>query len=74
MDTLTTGTTYVLNKGIEDTQFITASDGLTVSSQLIVPTAKANKNITVICTLLDSVFNPQSSDPVKLYLQGAMHW
>ena len=47
-------------------------DKLTVSSQLIVPTTKAN-NVTVICTLLDSVFNFQSSKPVKLYLQGAAY-
>ena len=66
------GSSYVLNKGIQYTPFISSLDGLTVSSQLIVPTTKAN-NITVICTVQDSVFNLQSSNPVKLYLQGAAY-
>ncbi|KAL5469192.1 hypothetical protein EMCRGX_G030411 [Ephydatia muelleri] len=47
-------------------------DGLAVSSQLIVPTTKANNNITVICIVLDLSFNPQSSDPVKLFLKGTV--
>ena len=67
------GSSYVLNKGIQCTPFIVLPDKLTVSSQLIVPTTKANNNIAVICTLLDSVFNLQSSNPVKLYLQGAAY-
>ena len=66
----TTGTSYVLNRGIQYTPFIVSPDGLTVSSQLIVPTTKANNNITVICTVQDSLFNYQSSHPVKLLLQG----
>ena len=57
----TTGTSYVLNRGIQYTPFIVSPDGLTVSSQLIVPTTKANNNITVICTVQDSLVN-QSSD------------
>ena len=68
----TTGSSYVLNKGIRYTPFIISPDGLTVSSQLIVPTTKANNNITVICIVLDSLFNPQSSNPVKLFLQGTV--
>ena len=32
-------------------------DGLTVSSQLIAPTTKANNNITVISTVEDALFN-----------------
>ena len=66
------GSSYVLNKGIQYTPTVVLPDKLTVSSQLIVPTTKAN-NVTVICTLLDSVFNLQSSKPVKLYLQGAAY-
>ena len=58
------------SKEIQYTPFIVSADGLTVSSQLIVPTTKANNNITVICTVQDSLFNHQSSNPVKLYLQG----
>ena len=61
------GSSYVLNKGIQYTPTIVLPDKLTVSSQLIVPTTKAN-NITVICTLL-----VQSNNPVKLYLQGAAY-
>ena len=67
------GSSYVLNKGIQYTPTIISPVGLTVSSQLIVPTTKANNNITVICIVLDSLFNPQSSNPVKLYLQGAAY-
>ena len=67
------GSSYVFIKGIQYTHFIISPDGLTVSSQLIVPTTKANNNITVICTLLDSLFNHQSSNPVKLYLQGIVN-
>ena len=63
---------YVLNKGIRYTPFIVSPDGLTVSSQLIVPTTKANNNITVICIVLDSLFNHQSSNPVTLFLQGTV--
>ena len=69
VDGYTTGTLYVLNKGIYNTVPI-SPDGLTVSSQLIVPTTKANNNITVICTVQDASYNHQSSDPVKLILQG----
>ena len=58
---------YVLNKGIRP---ITSPDGLTVSSQLIVPTTKANSNVTIICIVLDSSFKQQSSNPVTLFLQG----
>ena len=49
-------------------------DGLTVSSQLIVPTTKANNNTTVKCTVLDSnALNHLSSDLVTLFLQGTTH-
>ena len=41
--------------------------------QLIVPTTKAKNNITVICTVQDSLFNHQSSSPVKLYYQGTVN-
>ena len=67
------GSSYVLNKGIQYTPFIISPDGLTVSSQLIVPTTNANNNITVICTVQDSLFNHQTSNPVKLYLQGTVN-
>ena len=67
-----TGEGYVLNKGIRYTPFIVSPDGLNVSSQLIVPTIKANNNITVICIVQDSLFNHQSSNPVKLFLQGTV--
>ena len=67
------GSSYVLNKGILYTPTIILPDKLTVSSQLIVPTTKANNNITVICTVQDSLFNLQSNNPVKLYLQGAAY-
>ena len=71
VDGYTTGTLYVLSKSIQYTRFKVSPDGLTVSSQLIVPTTKANNNITVICTVLDaSSSNYQSSDPAKLILQG----
>ena len=73
MDGHAIGSSYVLNKGILYTPTIILPDKLTVSSQLIVPTTKANNNITVICTLLDSLFNLQSSNSVKLYLQGAAY-
>ena len=67
-------TSYVLNKGISYIPYV-SPDVLTVSSQLIVPTTKANINITVICVLLDASFNYyyyQSSDPVRLILQGTV--
>ena len=68
-----TGEAYVLNKGIQYTPFIISPDELTVSSQLIVPTTKANNNITVICIVLDLSFNhPLVSNPVKLFLQGTV--
>ena len=72
VDGYNTGSSYVLNKKIQDTQFIVSPDGLTVSSQLIVPTTKANNNITVICVLQDQELNHQSSDPVKLIFQGTV--
>ena len=59
---------YVLNKEIRS---ITSPDELiTVSSQLIVPTTKANSNVTIVCIVLDSSFKQQSSNPVTLFLQG----
>ena len=65
-------TSYVLNKGIYYIPYV-SPDVLTVSSQLIVPTTKANNNIIVMCTVLDASFNYyQSSDPVKLILQGTV--
>ena len=73
VDEQSIGSSYVLNKGIQYTPFIVSPDGLTVSSQLIVPTTKTNNNITVICTVQDSLFNHQSSNPVKLYLQGTVN-
>ncbi|KAL5469158.1 hypothetical protein EMCRGX_G030370 [Ephydatia muelleri] len=72
VDGQSTGSSYVLNKGIQYTPYIISQDGLTVSSQLIVPTTKANNNITVICIVLNSSLNTQSSPPVKLYLQGIL--
>ena len=72
VDGYTTRSSYVLNKGIELKPFIISPDGLTASSQLIVPTTKANSNITVICTVQDSLFNPQFSNPMKLFLQGTV--
>ena len=66
------GSRYVLNKGIQATPYISTPDGLIVSSQLIVPTTKANNNIAVICRVFDLVFNHQSSNPVKLILQGML--
>ncbi|KAL5469067.1 hypothetical protein EMCRGX_G030259 [Ephydatia muelleri] len=72
VDGQSAGSSYVLNKGIQYTPFIVSPDRLTVSSQLIVSTTKANNNITVICTVQDSLFNHQSSNPVKLYLQGKL--
>ena len=65
-----TGSLYVRNKGIQPTPYISSPDGLTVSSQLIVPTTKANNNITVICIAGRALSNYSSSDPVKLFLQG----
>ena len=59
------GSPYILNKGIQATPYISTPDGLIVSSQLIVPTTKANNNITVTCTVFDLVINHQSSNPVK---------
>ena len=73
VDEQSTGSSYGLNKGIQYTPFFISPDGLTVSSQLIVPTTKANNNITVICTVQDSLFNHQYSNPVKLYLQGTLN-
>ena len=69
VDGHTASTSYVLNKRIYHTPPI-SPDGLSVSSQLIVPTTKANNNITVICIMLDALYNHQSSDPVRLVLQG----
>ena len=68
-----TGSPFVLNKGIRYTPYIISPDGLSVSSQLIVPTTKANNNITVICIVGDLSFNPQFSNPVKLFLQGTVY-
>ena len=73
VDGYTTGAQYVLSKGIQPTPFIVSPDGLTVSSQLIVPTTKANRNIAVICTVLDTSYRLQSSNPVRLTLQGTAH-
>ena len=70
VDGYTTGTLYLHNKGIQPEHITVSSDRLTVSSQLIVPTTKANYNITIICIVQDSSFNSQSSNPVKLFLQG----
>ena len=73
IDGLDTGTPYVLSKGIVPIMPRISLDRLTISSQLIVPTTKANNNITVICVLLDlSLYNHQSSDPVRLILQGTV--
>ncbi|KAL5469155.1 hypothetical protein EMCRGX_G030367 [Ephydatia muelleri] len=72
VDGQSAGSSYVLNKGIRYTPFIASPDGLTVSSQFIVPTTKANNNITVICIVLDTSFNFKSSNPVKLFLQGIL--
>ena len=69
VDGYTTGTSYVLNKGIQPTPYIILPDRLTVSSQLIVPTTKANNNTVVICSVLDALHNFQSSGPV-LYLMS----
>ena len=71
VDEYTVTTSYVLNKGIYYTPLVSL-DGVTVFSQLIVPTTKANNNITVICTVQDVSFNHQSSDPVRLILQGTV--
>ena len=75
VDRQSIGSSYVLNKGIQYTPFIGSLDGLTftVSSQLIIPTTKANKNITIICTVQNYLFNHQNSNPVKLYLQGTVN-
>ena len=62
---------YVPNKGIYYTPPV-SPDGVTVYSQLIVPTTKANNNIVVFCTVQDALFNHQSSDPVRLILQGTI--
>ena len=70
VDGYTTGTQYVLSKEIQPTPSIVSPDGLTVSSQLIVPTTKTNRNITVICTVLDRSYQPHSSNPVRFTLQG----
>ena len=71
VDGYTTGTQYVRNKGINYTNpSVVSPDGLTVSSQLIVPTTKANRNISVICTVLGTSYHYQSSNPVRLTLQG----
>ena len=64
-------TPYVCNKGIYYAVPV-SPDGVTVSSQLIVPTTKANNNTVVMCTVLDASFNHQSSDPVRLILQGTV--
>ena len=74
VDGYTTGSSYVRNKGIQDTNFIISPDELTVSSQLIVPTTKANNNITVICIVQNLLLIRQTSEPDKLLLQGTMHW
>ena len=73
VDGQSVGSSYVLNKGIQYTPFIVSPDGLSVSFQLIVPTTKAKINITVICTVQDSLLNHQSSSPVKLYYQGTVN-
>ena len=74
VDGYSTGTPYVLSKGIQLTPFIVSSNGPgIVSSQLIVPTTKANSNITVICTVLDTSYQPDSSNPVRLTLQGTAY-
>ena len=71
VDGYDTGTLYVLRRGILYTPYLNSPDG-TVSSQLIVPTTKTNNNITVICTVVDGSHNVQSSDPVRLILQGTI--
>ena len=71
VDEQSAGSSYVLNRGIRYTPSIITPDGLTVSSQLIVPTTKANNNITVICIVQGLQLNYRlSSDPVKLFVQG----
>ena len=70
VDGYSSGAPYVLNKGIQPTPYVVSPDGPTVSSQLIVPTTEANRNITVICTVLDASYQLQSSNPVRFTLQG----
>ena len=71
VDGYAASTPYVVNKGIYYTPPV-SPDGLTISSQLIVPTTKANNNTVVVCTVLDTSFNHQPSDPVRLILQGTV--
>ena len=66
-----TGTSYVLSRGILYTPHLNSPDG-TVSSQLTVPTTKVNSNIKVICIVMNASHNFQSSDPVRLILQGTL--
>ena len=75
VDGYTTGTQYVLSKRIQYTTYVVSPDGPTVSSQLIVPTTKANRNITVVCTttVLFPPFDYQTSYPVRLILQGTAY-
>ena len=68
-----TGTQYVLSKGIQPTPYVVSPDGLTVSSQLTVPTTKANRNITVHCTVVDTSYLPHFSNSVRLTLQGTAY-
>ena len=71
VDGYSTGASYVLSRGIWPTPYITSPDGVTVSSQLIVPTTKVNNNTVVMCTVQDaSLHNHKSSNPVRLILQG----
>ena len=70
VDGNTTGTQYVLSKGIQPTPYVVSPDGPTVSSQLTVPTTNANRNITVNCTVLDTSYQLHSSNSVRLTLQG----
>ena len=68
VDGYTTREPYALSKQIQPTSYIVSPAGLTVLSQLIVPTTKANRDITVICSVLDTSYQSHSNNPVRLTL------
>ena len=73
VDGMGTASPYVRNKGISYSHPI-SQDGVTVLSNLTVPTTKANNNITVICIVQDASRNVKLSDPVRLIIiQGTVH-
>ena len=70
VDGLEATTPHVVNKGISVLPVVVSPDGRNITSRLSVPTIKSNNNTSVVCTLLNALYNHQSIGPVILLIQG----